>query len=119
MTNNNNTLEGLFERFENDMIYDCHQLGTRIERSEAKRLMEFRGRYVLGAIGAHLFSRFPNGEFNEVGEGYWELFVAWIRVLYCIASEWRILSDCPYSTKVPYCEQNMDKWIAFCFRMAQ
>lgn len=37
------TLEELFVRFENDMIYDAHSYGARYSRSEARREIQRRG----------------------------------------------------------------------------
>jgi hypothetical protein len=48
------TAEELIERFAKDIIYDCHSLRARFERSMAMRELVRRGPAVLGAISKFL-----------------------------------------------------------------
>ncbi len=54
------TAEKLIERFENDIVYDCHSYFSRFERSFAQQEMVRRGRTVLGPIIAHLKAKPPS-----------------------------------------------------------
>lgn len=44
MSNEIESSENLIERYNNDILYDCHQTETKIQRSLAKRELQKRGR---------------------------------------------------------------------------
>ncbi len=54
-----NILE-LIEQFEKDIIYDCHNLGTRIRRSEALKSLVKTGQQALRPIINHLKENSPS-----------------------------------------------------------
>ncbi|MEI8337977.1 MAG: hypothetical protein WCF92_02410 [bacterium] len=112
------SVETLIDWFYKDITYDCHSIEARTNRSSARQELQRRGKEVLAPIGAHLFSFFPTGGFHELEEAYWNYFLAWGWLLFGIIKDHK-LEGSPYPNKETFGEQNMNVWIAFCFRNAQ
>ncbi|MBU1046344.1 hypothetical protein KKH36_01015 [Patescibacteria group bacterium] len=74
MSLNPKEVQKLIERFEKDIIYDCHSLRTRLSRSEAREKLNEMGRDALRPIIDHLKINSPKDELAEA----WNTLFAWI-----------------------------------------
>lgn len=111
------SVRDLILRYHNDIQYDCHSLEARYRRSSARKELSRKGREALGPIGAYLFSTFHAGYMHQLGRAYDDLFVCWLYLLYDIAHEHKIV-EYPYPNHEKFGEQDMNVWIAFCFKNA-
>ncbi len=109
MSNEIESSENLIERYNNDILYDCHQTETKIQRSLAKRELQKRGKSVLKLIGNKIEILFPEGK-----EIDYDLFMAWISLIYDIIKDHH-LPESPYNTDVKYGNQKVIQWINYCY----
>lgn len=76
----------LVERFENDIIYDCHSLRAKFGRSQAQRELVQKGRESLRPIVEHirLYQQTPPTSYPLVLD---DLLVAWGMLFHSIEIE--------------------------------
>jgi hypothetical protein len=102
------TILELIQRYNNDILYDAHSVEARIRRSEAKRNLVLIGKDTLKLISEKLKDSFPENE-----EIDYDLFMAWNRLI-CEIIDTHSLPEAPYAKDVPYGQQSVEKWVAYC-----
>jgi hypothetical protein len=112
------TVAELIQQFENDIQFDCHPVERRVNFSDAKKELQRRGRKVLTEIGDHIVTKFPKGGFFDEDIAQQDFFLAWGYLLFGITRDHKLESSCPYTSKTPFGEQNMQHWAIFCHRQA-
>jgi hypothetical protein len=68
----------LINRFENDILYDCHGFTVRFERSESQRELVRQGKIVLRPIVEHLRAN-PPSDFMQLNVA-WGKLLNWIEI---------------------------------------
>lgn len=101
------TIQGLIDRYGEDILYDSHQTETKIQRSEARRELQRRGPRTLKLIARELKITFP--EDQEIN---YDLFMAWVTLIRGIITDHSLPSD-PYMY-IKYKDQKVEKWIEYC-----
>lgn len=110
-------IEWLVERYEKDIIFDCHTLSARISRSEAGTELIRRGRPALRAIGNRIRITIREGSLVQEQVSFaWDQFIAWVSLLYSII-ETHKLPAAPYGNNVMYGNQTPRNWYQYCFRV--
>ena len=71
------TIPELFDRFEKDILFDCHSLRAKASRSEAGKEIERRKEETIPAIQNHLASK--SGSQNEEVLKAWDMILHWMR----------------------------------------
>ena len=64
--------KAVIERFENDMVYDCHNYTSRYGRSQGRMWIMRRGQSVLPALVEHLKAH-PPGKFMNLNTAWGNL----------------------------------------------
>lgn len=75
------TPDKLFDEFEKDILYDCHALVTRINRSPAAREIIRRGPAILKDVSTHLKDYKPPTTYELLGKQLkhaWGVLLSWL-----------------------------------------
>ncbi len=102
------TVVNLLEQFYNDIIYDCHGIEARFNRSEARHELKQIGLPVLEQLAERLPVLFPKDQ-----EIDYDLFLAHIWLITDIRDTYN-LPPSPYGKDVPCGDQQVDPWIQYC-----
>ncbi|MFA6251470.1 MAG: hypothetical protein WC603_02485 [Candidatus Paceibacterota bacterium] len=100
-------IEELVERYTKDILYDCHSVEARIDRSPARVCLQLKGKEALDYIAKEMESLFSSGEID------YDLFMAYVRLI-CGIIEEHNLPEAPYLPNVKYGNQNPLIWINYC-----
>lgn len=101
------SVEELIERYKKEILFDCHQLETRISRSEAKACLRLKGKECLNFIGKEI------KELQIDGGSNYDLLIAYVTLIYDIIDDHK-LPPPPYGSGVKFAKQNSKVWIEYC-----
>lgn len=115
----------LIIRYHRDIKFADHSIEIEMGRSGARYELGIRGKTIFPAIARYLKYTFrekkdprkPLGDWKLDDHTYWNLNQAWISLLFDMVREYE-LSDRPYESSVPYMDQDIKVWAAYCERMA-
>lgn len=100
-------VEKLIECYTKDILYDCHSIETRIEYSNARLLLQLKGKESLKHIANEMNSLFSNGSIN------YDLLMAYAHLICGIINNHK-LPNPPYGYGVKYGDQDPKLWIGYC-----